>query len=793
MSNKHNILNPPIGTFPVYVVFDDKKQKWQKRPGVAKGTSWQQHKPERGFKDSENFGVTIPQNILVIDLDISEGITLEDLQASIEIEFDAEFEVDWNEAFLQRTISGGAHYAFTIPSDIEIIQQTNCRDIPGFDLRVAGKGWICSGKDYSTENSNHDDIISALYSGELPSLPSIITDSLGQIKVSDDDSDDDFMSIVADNTLGLSDADIIDYMSRLPESYADDQDNWFRVGMALYHETKGSDFGWELFDEFSNQCPEKYDENANRSRWESFGGNKNSKLTFASIIKWAKDSEKEERFAALDETDISRTRAKEACDEGAYLIRNQLGFDIEYDLDIAHMIVSSSFWQPKEGKLHTINSDDLTVMLSEKDTLRMLVKLFGNPISNFDMLCQAITDLAVDDEGPKLSKADQNNLKHAVMNALFDTIKIHNQRTALKMDVDMFAKRTSFEFDSSHAIEHYKHVPLVARCIARYDEEALADYKRHFPEVDDVLKFIIAARFADNRKKAYLWLKAPSDWGKDFFRVALGSIATEISVKEVEKAMEGAPVGKSPTDFLRSMVMVTNEFKSVKSELKQLEDSITLSAKYQLETQVPLYTKLFMSAEGVDSLVGEYGIESQFANRFSLITGEGDIAKLPGFGRLGPLFIDVIKTYFADFMNAEIKRYQVLGLNNSMVEAFKVVNGFHKRHGIANTNATIEDSLESLADLIKENLWNNHTLNWIDEGTHKYLKSPRTAINNVLFSGDVINRSEAYTLKYKIDEICAIISEDGKGVHDYKVHGKTIKAIKMLPGSDGFDKINDDF
>lgn len=312
MSNKHNILNPPIGTFPVYVVFDDKKQKWQKRPGVAKGTSWQQHKPERGFKDSENFGVTIPQNILVIDLDISEGITLEDLQASIEIEFDAEFEVDWNEAFLQRTISGGAHYAFTIPSGIEIIQQTNCRDIPGFDLRVAGKGWICSGKDYSTENSNHDDIISALYSGELPSLPSIITDSLGQSKVSNDDSDDDFMSMVADNTLGLSDADIIDYMSRLPESYADDQDNWFRVGMALYHETKGSDFGWELFDEFSNQCPEKYDENANRSRWESFGGNKNSKLTFASIIKWANDNSVQE---AIIEEESAVEDALESIDE----------------------------------------------------------------------------------------------------------------------------------------------------------------------------------------------------------------------------------------------------------------------------------------------------------------------------------------------------------------------------------------------------------------------------------------------------------------------------------------------
>ena len=200
-----------------------------------------------------------------------------------------------------------------------------------------------------------------------------------------------------------------------------------------------------------------------------------------------------------------------------------------------------------------------------------------------------------------------------------------------------------------------------------------------------------------------------------------------------------------------------------------------------------------MSAEGVDSLVGEYGIESQFANRFSLITGEGDIAKLPGFKRLGPLFIDVVKTYFADFMNAEIKRYQLLGLNSSMVEAFKVVSAFHKAHGIANNNATIEDNLEDLAELIKEKLLTNHTLSWIDDGPYKYLKSAKTAINNVLFSGEVISKSEAYTLKYKIEEIIMIISEDGKGIHPYKPNGKTIKALKLLPSTDCFDEIVDDF
>jgi len=783
----------PAGIFPVSVNFNETKNKWNKVPAVGKGVSWQTYQASaEELEAASHIGAMIPNGVLVFDLDISETVTLTDLQDSIEEALDAEMEIDWPLAYIHTTISGGAHYAFKIPNGLSIAQRTNCLKVIGFDLRVAGKGWICSGDGYDNDGSDYADAVSALYYTDLPSLPDVTIAKLQtQIQVSED-ADDALMMMVNNNTLGLSDAEISDYMDRLPAHYADDQDTWFRVGMALNHETSGSDFGWELFDTFSQQTSgDNYDEDKNRNRWNSFGNDKNSTLTFASIIKWIKDEVTVEVKASL-KNDIHRSRAADAIASATFLVKEKLYFELECDLDIAHLIISSSFWQPKEGKLHTINTDDLTVMLSEKDTIRMLVKMFGNPIKNYDILCDAL-ELAASDDEVKLTKTDQNALKNAVINELFDVIKIHNQRTALKMDVDMFAKRTSFEFDSSHAIEHYKHIPLVANCAPKHDVEALADYKRHFPEIDEVLEFLVAARFADNRKKAYLWLKAPSDWGKDFFRVALGSIATEMSVKEVEKAMEGAPVGKSPTDFLRSMVMVTNEFKNVKSELKQLEDSITLSAKYQLETQVPLYTKLFMSAESVDSLVGEYGIEAQFANRFSLITGEGDIAQLPGFRRLGPLFIDVVKTYVTEFMNKEIARYQLLGVNGSKVEAAKAVAGFHKVHGISNKTATIEDSLPDLVAIIKHAISRNHNLNIVDHDGYKYLKSAKTAIENILFSGDIISKSEAYTLKYKVGDICTLLSADGQGVHSYKLNGKSVKAIKLSPNTDDFTKIDEDF
>ena len=293
----------PVGIFPVSVSFNKKRNKWDKVPALSKGTNWQTYQASQKELDvASHIGAIIPTGVIVLDLDIDkddpEGLT--NLQDKIEEALDCEMEIDWAAAFIQSTISGGAHYAFRMPKDIAVSQRTNCLGVTGFDLRVAGKGWICSGTNYNSSLSRYADIVGALYSSELPRLPNTAIAKLQTRALVTED--DDFMSMVNDNTLGLTEDEIADYMARLPESFADEQDTWFRVGMGLYHETQGSEFGWELFDTFSQLCPDKYVEHQNRARWESFGGDKNSKLTFASIIKWVRDNEVTERIESAENT-----------------------------------------------------------------------------------------------------------------------------------------------------------------------------------------------------------------------------------------------------------------------------------------------------------------------------------------------------------------------------------------------------------------------------------------------------------------------------------------------------------
>ena len=68
---------------------------------------------------------------------------------------------------------------------------------------------------------------------------------------------------------------------------------------------------------------------------------------------------------------------------------------------------------------------------------------------------------------------------------------------------------------------------------------------------------MVAARFSQDRKKAFLWLKAPSDWGKGILMDALADLGlvVYISVKEVERMFDGNPVGKSMQDFKRAFVL----------------------------------------------------------------------------------------------------------------------------------------------------------------------------------------------------------------------------------------------
>ena len=66
------------------------------------------------------------------------------------------------------------------------------------------------------------------------------------------EEDDQF----SDDAVGLSEEDVREYVSRLPDWHADDREKWIEAGMAIKHEL--GDAGLPIFVEFSKRNPAKY-------------------------------------------------------------------------------------------------------------------------------------------------------------------------------------------------------------------------------------------------------------------------------------------------------------------------------------------------------------------------------------------------------------------------------------------------------------------------------------------------------------------------------------------------------
>ena len=225
-----------------------------------------------GEVSSAMYGVAVPDGLVVLDLDTYKGVTTEEVEQAIGCA------LDWEDAELQRTLNGGMHYVFRVGAGVSLKNGKDVLKVKGFDTRSAGKGYIATGEGY--EDLGFVGVVDAFEEHDLfPWLPSEAVERLSVETV----EDDDLLSLVAAQPLELGAGELEMYMSKLTAQNADD--DWLNVMFALYHQTRGSDDGWLLFDKFSQLCPGKYDERKNRTRWESCGKNKSANpITFASVI-----------------------------------------------------------------------------------------------------------------------------------------------------------------------------------------------------------------------------------------------------------------------------------------------------------------------------------------------------------------------------------------------------------------------------------------------------------------------------------------------------------------------------
>lgn len=449
-------------------------------------------------------------------------------------------------------------------------------------------------------------------------------------------------------------------------------------------------------------------------------------------------------------------------------------------------MINGAFWSGSKSKVFLLNHDESLIQFVEKDAFKFLARTFGNVIDR-----AAVERLAKKlDFGCKSEDAEENaRRKHvsACMGlakvAIIDHLKYHNQREGIEWRVDMFGKTSRLELveDKARIVLTHRPLPLINK--PESYARIIADYKEHFSRFDDFLKFVAMSRFALDRKKSYLWILADSDWGKGFLTGVLAKlgVCVETSMKEVEAMLEGKPVGRSAEDFKRAFVLLIDEFKTVKSELKQLQSEITLSPKNQLTCTVEVFAKVFTSAESVGSLVTENGVEDQFANRMSIFEEPGDITARPVFQEVGnSQYFRAVLAYTAEKLNREIGRMQRMGREAAETEAEQWLNDFIKRYGLDTVYERFSDSLPRLASEIITHLneWDNYNPRMTVFDGETYVRSPSKVLDDYMV--EHYDFSQLAAFRKKKPELLKMISEGGEGSKTHRIPGKDpFKAVKL--------------
>lgn len=445
-------------------------------------------------------------------------------------------------------------------------------------------------------------------------------------------------------------------------------------------------------------------------------------------------------------------------------------------------IITRSFWSGTKSKLFILTDDNTLNMFVEKDMFRIAEKYFGTLIDNAELDFYAT--VAVETMASGTASDVVKTLSAVAHSVLVDYLKMKNQRDRLRSKVDMFATRPRMEWSSDSVTNVFVWNKVPA--LGAPDQNIVDDYMKHFPMFDPLIQQIVAARFASDRKNAFTWLRADSDWGKGVFTSALKDLGllVELSVAETEKAFEGAPMSKDAQLFTHAFVVCFNEFKMVKSELKQIENELPISPKNQLMQIVDIYHKLFTSAESVDSLVGEAGVEDQFANRFSYIDGRGSIAQRSVFVTEGKYrYFMSVKQHMAMRVNELVNEYIQLGEDTARIEADKFLDKFHSQYGIGQTFERISQNLPMIVQSFKEWVVKAHaapfnggeTYLYKDE-THYYLKSAAKIFADWL--DETASRSERITLSKKKGDVMHMLS-NGEGVRSNRVRGDVVKSVRF--------------
>ena len=292
---------------------------------------------------------------------------------------------------------------------------------------------------------------------------------------------------------------------------------------------------------------------------------------------------------------------------------------------------------------------------------------------------------------------DLDAYKLTVIKNVTEHIKMKRQFNALDYRIDPFIEEVRGEINNEGVLTIILNDVVGEKLTGTPNEKFVNDYKKHNPYLVDMLEMIMAQRFGADQKTSYLWLHAESDWGKSFlFDGVLGSVNFNVSVDEIKMADKGAPSGLNPVKAAKSLFMFVDEFGGAVKELKKITNKLNITPKGKRQTTVPIFMKIFASAEQVKSLQGEGGaVEAQFRNRFLKIRATGSLLERKLYAENKNEYFKAIKLYVNHTMIKIQERYMALGRDAAADEADKVYQGLISKYTIKQNSVDLEESLEA--------------------------------------------------------------------------------------------------
>lgn len=213
----------------------------------------------------------------------------------------------------------------------------------------------------------------------------------------------------------------------------------------------------------------------------------------------------------------------------------------------------------------------------------------------------------------------------------------------------------------------------------------------------DLVDMLAAARFAPDRRQAYVWLQANAGFGKGMLLGALGALdlTVGLSQKAAEDAISGKPLGVSPDVLGAAWVVVFNEFSGLKREIKELENTMRCRPLYGGEHQVAVYAKLFLSAEDNTALTGLGGVEEQYADRFSYLLPRHDpLDDHPLLNALGRgVYRQALTAWIAERLWSHVEWYRALGPEVASKVAERALRAFWEQHKLGAQIGSLSETL----------------------------------------------------------------------------------------------------